>query len=70
MLPRAILRALGGVIWGVGNVLLGYAAGAACQRAESLVGRTVALVAGGLVIVALAVWRTRRRRQRAGRQHS
>ena len=67
-----LYNALGGVIWGVGNVLLGYAAGAAYQRAESLVGRTVALVAGGLVIVALVVWRTRRHRRhkRAARQHS
>jgi len=67
-----LYNALGGVIWGVGNVLLGYAAGAAYQRAESLVGRTVALVAGGLVLVALVVWRTRRHRRhkRAARQHS
>ncbi|MET7473596.1 DedA family protein [Streptomyces sp. NPDC005648] len=58
-----LYNALGGVIWGVGNALLGYAAGAAYQRAESLVGRTVALVAAGLAVVAFVVWRVRRYRR-------
>ncbi|MCI3278049.1 DedA family protein [Streptomyces cylindrosporus] len=59
-----LYNALGGLLWGVGNVVLGYAAGAAYERAESLVGRTLALVAALLVIVALVVWRIRRHRER------
>ncbi|MFF4249723.1 DedA family protein [Streptomyces sp. NPDC001663] len=59
-----LYNALGGVIWGVGNALVGYAAGAAYERAESVVGRTVALVAAGLVVVALVVWQIRRHRRR------
>jgi len=58
-----LYNALGGVIWGVGNVLLGYVAGAAYQRAESLVGRTVALVAAVVAVVAFVVWRVRRYRR-------
>ncbi|MEU6252467.1 DedA family protein [Streptomyces sp. NPDC047043] len=59
-----LYNALGGVIWGVGNALVGYAAGAAYERAESMVGRTVALVTAGLVVVGLVVWRIRRHRRR------
>ncbi|MFC8516188.1 DedA family protein [Streptomyces sp. NPDC057257] len=59
-----LYNALGGLLWGVGNVVLGYVAGAAYERAESLVGRTLALVAALLVIVALVVWRIRRHRER------
>ncbi|WP_458249373.1 DedA family protein [Streptomyces sp. MAI_2237] len=58
-----LYNALGGVIWGVGNAVLGYAAGAAYQRAETLVGRSVALVAAVLALVALIVWRVRKHRR-------
>jgi membrane protein DedA with SNARE-associated domain len=58
-----LYNALGGLIWGVGNSLLGYAAGAAYERAESLVGRTVALASAAVVVVALVVWQIRRHRR-------
>ncbi|MER5447445.1 DedA family protein [Streptomyces sp. NPDC002766] len=58
-----LYNALGGVIWGVGNAVLGYAAGAAYQRAETLVGRSVALVTAVLAVVALVVWRVRKHRR-------
>jgi membrane protein DedA with SNARE-associated domain len=58
-----LYNALGGLVWGVGNVVLGYAAGAAYERVEGVVGRTVALVTAALVVVALVVWRVRRHRR-------
>ncbi|MGW2570403.1 DedA family protein [Streptomyces sp. NPDC001537] len=58
-----LYNALGGLVWGVGNAVLGYAAGAAYERAESLVGRTVALAFAALVVVALVVWRIRKYRR-------
>ncbi|NUQ96912.1 MAG: DedA family protein [Streptomyces sp.] len=58
-----LYNALGGLVWGVGNAVLGYAAGAAYERAETLVGRTVALAFAALVVVALVVWRIRRHRR-------
>jgi membrane-associated protein len=58
-----LYNALGGLVWGVGNAVLGYAAGAAYQRAEGLIGKTMALVAAVLVVVALVVWRVRRHRR-------
>ncbi|MBO4252648.1 DedA family protein [Streptomyces griseorubiginosus] len=59
--PRFFLyNALGGLVWGAGNAVLGYAAGAAYQRAEGLIGKTTALVVAVLAVVALVVWRVRR----------
>ncbi|MCX5054179.1 MULTISPECIES: DedA family protein [unclassified Streptomyces] len=58
-----LYNAIGGLLWGVGNVLVGYAAGAAYERAAGLVGRTLALVTAALVLVALVVWRIRRHRR-------
>lgn len=58
-----LYNAIGGLLWGVGNVLVGYAAGAAYERAVGLVGRTVAVVTAALVLVALVVWRIRRHRR-------
>ena len=58
-----LYNALGALIWGVGNALIGYAAGAAYERVEGVVGRTIALVTAALVVVALVVWRVRRHRR-------
>jgi membrane-associated protein len=54
-----LYNAPAGLLWGVGNALLGYAAGAAYERAVSLVGRTVALTAAAAVVVGIVVWRIR-----------
>ncbi|MCX4885456.1 MULTISPECIES: DedA family protein [unclassified Streptomyces] len=57
-----LYNAIGGLLWGVGNVLVGYAAGAAYERVVGLVGRTLALATAALVLVALVVWHIRRHR--------
>jgi membrane-associated protein len=54
-------NAAGGLAWGAAVVLLGYAAGASYARVEEFVGRDAAFVALALVIIALVVWRLRRR---------
>ncbi|MCI3245945.1 MULTISPECIES: DedA family protein [Streptomyces] len=58
-----LYNALGALVWGVGNALVGYAAGAAYERVEGVVGRTVALVSAVLVVAALVVWWVRRHRR-------
>ncbi|MFR0355772.1 DedA family protein [Streptomyces sediminimaris] len=60
-----LYNALSGLAWGVGNVAVGYAAGAAFQRVEGVVGGTVALVSVALVVAGLVVWRVRRQRRRS-----
>ncbi len=61
--PRFLaFNAAGGIVWGVGVVLLGYLAGNSYAAVERTVGRGVALVVAGLVIVALVVWRVRAHR--------
>jgi membrane protein DedA with SNARE-associated domain len=55
-------NASGGIAWGATVVLLGYAAGASYAQAEKTFGRDVALVVLAVGIVALVVWRLRRRR--------
>ena len=58
---------LGGIIWGVGYCLLGYAAGSAYAAIERTVGTGVAVVLAVVVVAGLAVWAVRRyRREQAG----
>lgn len=54
-------NAAGGLAWGVTVVLLGYAAGASYAQVEKYVGRDAALVVVAVVVIALVVWRIRRR---------
>jgi membrane protein DedA with SNARE-associated domain len=54
-------NAAGGLAWGAVVVLLGYAAGASYARVEKVVGRDAAFVVLAVVILALVVWRLRRR---------
>jgi membrane-associated protein len=54
-------NAAGGLAWGVAVVLLGYAAGASYARVEKYVGRDAAVVVLAVVVIALVVWRIRRR---------
>lgn len=61
----ALFNAAGGTVWGVGYVLLGFAAGAAYARVEHLVGTVAAVVVGVLVAVAVGVWLVRRHRRRS-----
>jgi len=54
-------NAAGGLAWGVTVVLLGYAAGASYAQVEKFVGRDVALAVLAVGVIALVVWRVRRR---------
>src|SRR3954462_8866628 len=60
--PRFLaFNAAGGLAWGAPVVLLGYAAGASYARVEKVLGRDAAFVVLAVVILALVVWRFRRR---------
>ena len=62
-----IYNALGGLIWGVGYVLLGYLAGSAYAVVEREVGAGLAIAIGAIVIAAVALWLYRRHRSAARR---
>ncbi len=55
-------NATGGLVWGVGFTLLGYLAGNSYQQVAKAAGRTAALIALGIVILAVAIWQTRKHR--------
>ena len=55
-------NALGGFIWGVGFALVGYFAGASYDKVAAQIGRGSAIVVGVIVLVAMVVWRVRRKR--------
>jgi membrane protein DedA with SNARE-associated domain len=54
-------NAVGGLTWGVTVVLLGYAAGASYKTIESRFGTGSAIAVAAVVVVALVVWRVRKR---------
>jgi membrane-associated protein len=54
---------LGGIIWGIGYCLLGYAAGSAYAAIERTVGTGVAVAVAVVVVVAVAFWAIRRHRR-------
>jgi membrane-associated protein len=60
-----VWNAIGGIVWGTGFVLLGYAAGASYHRVEHQVGRGVAIALAVIVVGLLVVWRVRSRRRKA-----
>jgi len=53
-------NAMGGVIWGVGVVLLGYLAGNSYAAIEKTVGAAAAGVVAVVAIAAFITWRVRR----------
>lgn len=55
-----VWNAVGGIVWGVAVVMLGYLAGLAYKQIEGTFGSIVAYVVGGLVVVGLVVWYVRR----------
>jgi membrane-associated protein len=62
-----IYNMLGGLIWGIGYCLLGYAAGSAYAAIERTVGTGVAIVVAVAVLAGVGFWLVRRhRRERAG----
>jgi membrane-associated protein len=56
-------NATGGILWGCVVVTAGYLAGASYARVEGAIGRDGALVAAGLAVVAVAIWRVREHRK-------
>ena len=65
-----IYNAVGGIVWGIGYCLLGYAAGSAYAAIERRVGTGVAVAVAVVVVAAVVVWAVRRhRRARATPQH-
>ncbi|GAA1894688.1 DedA family protein [Actinomadura bangladeshensis] len=64
-MPRHVFllfNAAGGLVWGVGFTMLGYFAGNAYSRIEHVAGQAVAIAVACAVVLALVVWRVRRRR--------
>jgi len=61
-----VWNAVGGLVWGVGAVLVGYLAGASWETVASQVGTTGAVVAAVVVLALVIAWRVRGRRSRAG----
>jgi membrane protein DedA with SNARE-associated domain len=59
-----VFNAVGGAVWAVSFVLLGYLAGNSFRAVEKTVGRGVAAVVLVLVLAAVVVWRLRRQRRR------
>ncbi|MGT2464223.1 DedA family protein [Sinomonas atrocyanea] len=63
-------NALGGLVWGVGFVLLGFLAGASYETVAKAAGRDITAVVAALAVIAVIVWRVgkgrRERRQEDG----
>lgn len=58
-----IYNVAGGLVWGVGYCLLGYAAGSAYAAIERRVGTGIAITLAVAAVVALAIWAVRRHRR-------
>jgi membrane protein DedA with SNARE-associated domain len=56
---------VGGLIWGVGYCLLGYAAGSAYAAVEARVGTGLAIAVAAVVVAVAVVWAVRRHRAAA-----
>jgi membrane protein DedA with SNARE-associated domain len=56
-------NALGGVTWGVAVVLIGYLAGLSYQRVARVFGEGAAITVALLAVIALIIYRVRRRRE-------
>jgi membrane-associated protein len=57
-------NAAGGIIWGIGFTMLGYAAGASYKTIESYAGKLSDVILGVLVVVAIVLVIRHRRRER------
>ncbi|NYI41720.1 DedA family protein [Demequina lutea] len=55
-------NATGGIVWGAVVVTAGYLAGRSYAQVEKTMGRVGALVIAGIVVVVVAVWQIRKRR--------
>jgi membrane protein DedA with SNARE-associated domain len=69
--PRFLaFNAAGGLVWGVGFVLLGFLAGDSYKRIEKAVGQGSALLILLVLVVAIVIWRIRKRRTAADQASS
>ncbi|WP_127782662.1 DedA family protein [Rhodococcus sp. X156] len=59
-------NAVGGLVWGVSCVALGYLAGASYQQLASEAGRDIAVAVGLVAVVAVLVWRVCKHRRHNG----
>jgi membrane protein DedA with SNARE-associated domain len=57
-----LYNAIGGIVWGTGFTMLGFAAGHAYARVEKIAGRVGAVVVAVIIVAALIVWSVRRHR--------
>jgi membrane-associated protein len=57
-----VANALGGLVWGVATVLLGFLAGNSYERVERAFGRGAAIAIAAVLLVALGTWLLRRHR--------
>ena len=57
-------NAVGGIVWGIGFVLLGFLAGNSYEAVAQAVGRDLAVVIAAVAVAALIVWHLRSRRRR------
>jgi membrane protein DedA with SNARE-associated domain len=58
-------NAIGGLIWGVVVVAAGYLAGSSYARVEKAIGRDGALIAVGVVVLGIVIWKVREHRARS-----
>jgi membrane protein DedA with SNARE-associated domain len=56
-------NAVGGIVWGMTFVVLGFVAGQSYEAVAKTVGRDMAIAVAAIVIVALIVWKVRERRR-------
>jgi membrane-associated protein len=61
-----LFNALGGLVWGVGSVGLGYVAGNSYRAVAHTVGGGAALLAAVVVVTGVLLWRLREHRARRG----
>lgn len=61
-------NAMGGMVWGIGFVLLGFLAGNSYEAVAEAVGRDLAVVIAAVAVAALIVWHIRSRRRRQQRR--
>jgi membrane-associated protein len=58
-----IYNTVGGIVWGIGYCLLGYAAGSAYAAIERRVGTGVAIAVAVVVVAGVVIWAVRRHRR-------
>jgi membrane-associated protein len=58
-----VYNAVGGIVWGIGYCLLGYAAGSAYAAIERRVGAGVAIAVAVAVLAGVMIWVVRRHRR-------